>query len=127
MYLDHAVLMHGDAVVGVFGELEECLGGGLVHTGVSAPQVAHQGGHGPRLPKRHAVAAPHAAAGDGLRQVTPQFIIRLSHTQTHTHTDTNSITYITQLLITQKGSGCVVAHADCFNHIMSRVPTGRLI
>ena len=85
-HLDHAALVHTDAVVGVPGELEQGLGGGLVDRRVGGLEVAHQGRHGPRLAERHPVAAPHAAAGDGLGQVAAELVVGLrqgreGHTQ----------------------------------------------
>lgn len=74
---DDSVLVHGDAVVGVLGQLEESLGGGLVDRAVLRLEEADKGGHGPSLPKGHPVIAPHAAAGDGLRQVTTEPVIIL--------------------------------------------------
>lgn len=85
LYLDNPVLVHGDAIIGVFGELEQGLGGRPVHRGILGLQVAHQRGHGPRLPERHLVAPPHAAACDGLRQVPPESVIRLPRMKISRH------------------------------------------
>lgn len=76
-YLDNATLVHGDAVVWVFRELEEGLSRGLVHLGVFRAQVAHQRSHGSGVAERRAVRTPHAAASDGLGQIPPQPVVRL--------------------------------------------------
>ena len=57
-------LVHGDAVVWVFGELVQGTGSGSVHQWVRGVQVGHQWGHGLRLAKCNTIVTPHAAPGD---------------------------------------------------------------
>lgn len=76
-YLDDSSLVHGDAVLRVLGQLEEGPGRGAVHVLVLGLEVAHQGRHGTLLPEGDAVVAPVAAAGNGFRQMAPQFVGRL--------------------------------------------------
>ena len=56
-------LVHGDAVVWVFGELVQGTGSGSMHQWVRGVQVGHQWGNGLCLAKCNTIITPHAAPG----------------------------------------------------------------
>lgn len=69
--------MHGDAVVGLLGQLVQSHHRALVDGAVLGLEVVHEGGHGPSVAKGRPVAAPHAAAADGLGQVAEESVVGL--------------------------------------------------
>ena len=69
--------MHGDAIVGLPGELVQGSGGAAVYQDLLAAKVLHQRGYGALLAKGHAVVTPVAAAGDGFGEVATEEVILL--------------------------------------------------
>ena len=76
-HLDHPSVVHGDTVLWVSGQLEERLRRGSVHGLVRRLQVPYERRDCVRLAEGNPVVSPHAAASDGLGQVSSQFVISL--------------------------------------------------
>lgn len=75
--LDGSSPVHGDAVVGLLGQLVQSHHRALVDGAVFGLEVVHKGGHGPGVAEGRPVAAPHAAAADGLGQVAEESVVGL--------------------------------------------------
>lgn len=70
--------MHGDTVVGLFGQLVKSHDGVLVDAAVFGLEVVDERRHSTGLAERRPVAAPHAAAADGLGQVAEESVVSLT-------------------------------------------------
>lgn len=75
--LYHSILMHGFAIAGVLGQLEQGLGCGLVDRAVLWLKVAHQVGHSPSRSEGLSVVVPVTAMANGLSQVATEPVIGL--------------------------------------------------
>lgn len=69
--------MHGDTVVGLFGQLVQSHHRALVHGAVFGLEVVDKRGHSTSVTERRPVAAPHAAAANGLSQVAQESVVGL--------------------------------------------------
>lgn len=69
--------MHGDTVVGLFGQLVQSHHGVLVDSAVFGLEVVDKRGHRTSVTEGRPVAAPHAAAADGLGQVAEESVVGL--------------------------------------------------
>lgn len=83
--------MHGDAVVGLLGQLVQSHHRALVDGAVFGLEVVHKGGHSPSVAKGRPVAAPHAAAADGLGQVAEESVVGLLGAENKTQEIHNAV------------------------------------
>lgn len=75
--LNRSFLKHGDAILGVLGQLEQGDGCALMDCFVFWLKVMYQRCHGSSLTKGHAITAPHAAVANGLSHGSTQPVISL--------------------------------------------------
>ena len=76
-HLDHSLVIHGDTVVGVFGQLIQGHGCVILDCAVVGFEVVYQGGHDTSFTEGCHVAVPHTAVADGLGEVRTEFVISL--------------------------------------------------
>lgn len=75
--LDGSSCVHGDTVVGLFGQLVQSHHCVFMDSTVFGLEVVDKRGHSTSVTKGHPVAAPHAAAADGLSQVAEESVVGL--------------------------------------------------
>lgn len=75
--LDGSSPVHGDAVAGLFGQLVQSHHRALVDGAVLGLEVVNKRRHGAGVAEGRPVAAPHAAAADGLGQVAEETVVGL--------------------------------------------------
>lgn len=75
--LDGSSPVHGETVVGLLGQLVQSHHRVLVDDAVFGLEVLDKRGHSTSVAEGRPVAAPHAAAADGLSQVAEESVVRL--------------------------------------------------